>query len=91
MNKIIYLDKAGTYGNIPKPILTSILSYLNGMCGNASSLYSIGNKALSEVNKATDLIKRTTNAKKYIIPVVVQKAIIGLLTIFAIVQLSQAQ
>ena len=86
MNKIIYLDKAGTYGNIPKPILTSILSYLNGMCGNASSLYSIGNKALSEVNKATDLIKRTTN-----IPVVVQKAIIGLLTIFAIVQLSQAQ
>lgn len=29
--------------------------------------------------------------KKYIIPVVVQKAIIGLLTIFAIVQLSQAQ
>nr|DAU21120.1 MAG TPA: cysteine sulfinate desulfinase/cysteine desulfurase [Caudoviricetes sp.]DAV07063.1 MAG TPA: cysteine sulfinate desulfinase/cysteine desulfurase [Caudoviricetes sp.] len=64
MNKIIYLDKAGTYGNIPKPILTSILSYLNGMCGNASSLYSIGNKALSEVNKATDLIKRTTNAKE---------------------------
>lgn len=62
MNKPIYLDKAGTFGYIPKLVLKSIMPFLTEMCGNASSLYSLGREANNAVKQATATLKTITNA-----------------------------
>ena len=62
MNKIIYLDKAGTYGILPKEVLKSIMPYLAKMCGNGSSLHSAGREASNVIKQTTATIKLITNA-----------------------------
>lgn len=62
MNKPIYLDKAGTYGYLPKEVLKSIVPYLTKTCGNGSSLHSIGREANNAIKQATATIKSITNA-----------------------------
>lgn len=62
MSKSIYLDKAGTFGYIPKPVLKSIVPYLTKMCGNASSLHLVGREANNAIKQATATIKAVTNA-----------------------------
>lgn len=62
INKPIYLDKAGTFGYVPKPVLKSIVPYLTKMCGNASSLHSVGREANNAIKQATATIKAVTNA-----------------------------
>lgn len=62
MNKPIYLDKAGTYGYLPKEVLKSIVPYLTKTCGNGSSLHSIGREANNAIKQATVTIKSLTNA-----------------------------
>ena len=62
MNKPIYLDKAGTFGCIPKPVLKSIVPYFTKMCGNASSLHSVGREANNVIKQATTTIKAITKA-----------------------------
>lgn len=62
MNKSIYLDKAGTFGYIPKLVLKSIAPYLTKTCGNASSLHSVGREANNAIRQATVTIKAITNA-----------------------------
>ena len=62
MNKSIYLDKAGTFGYVPKPVLKSIVPYLTKTCGNASSLHSVGREANNAIKQATSTIKTITNA-----------------------------
>ena len=57
MNKPIYLDKAGTFGYIPKLVLKSIMPFLTEMCGNASSLYSLGREANNAVKQAYDNVQ----------------------------------
>lgn len=62
MNKVIYLDKAGTYGYLPKEVLNSIMPYLTKMCGNGSSLHSVGREANNAIKQTTAIIKTITNA-----------------------------
>ena len=62
MNKTIYLDKAGTYGILPKEVLKSIMPYLTKMCGNGSSLHSAGREASNVIKQTTATIKLITNA-----------------------------
>lgn len=64
MDKTIYLDRAGTFGYMPKPVLKSIVPYLTKICGNASSLHSVGREANNAIKQATATIKAVTNANK---------------------------
>ena len=60
----VYLDKAATCGKIPPEVIEEIKPYLAEMCGNASSLYSIGRKASNAIKTATERIKIATGAKE---------------------------
>ena len=60
----VYLDKAATCGKIPSEVIEEIQPYLTEMCGNASSLYSIGRKSNNAIKTATDRIKAATGAKE---------------------------
>lgn len=61
MNKLIYVDNAGTTA-MSKSAKKAMLKFLDGEYGNASSLHSLGQKAKEYLTKAREMIAKSINA-----------------------------
>lgn len=62
MKKIIYLDNAATTRTAPE-VVDAMLPYFTEYYGNASTIYSLGNRSKSAMNEAREIIAEVLGAR----------------------------